>query len=119
MLRPDLFSGLASHACDALFEACYLPEFRESARVLREEYDGSYERFWEDARSRPFGTKKHDGVLLNSWCMAACYSAEPDGSVSLPFETDTGRLIDDVWQRWLEWDPVRMVPRHADELRES
>jgi hypothetical protein len=49
--------------------------------------------------------------------MAACYSAEPDGSVSLPFETDTGRLIDDVWQRWLEWDPVRMVPQHAEGLR--
>ncbi len=105
MLRPDLFSGLASHAGDALFEACYLPEFRECARVLRDEYGGSYERFWEDARSRPFGTKQHDGVLLNSWCMAACYSAEPDGSVLLPFETDTGRLIDAVWQRWLERDP--------------
>jgi hypothetical protein len=22
-----------------------------------------------------------------------------------------------VWQRWLDWDPVRMVPAHADALR--
>jgi S-formylglutathione hydrolase FrmB len=22
-----------------------------------------------------------------------------------------------VWERWLAWDPVRMVPRHADALR--
>jgi dienelactone hydrolase len=22
-----------------------------------------------------------------------------------------------VWQRWLAWDPVRMVPRHAEALR--
>ena len=22
-----------------------------------------------------------------------------------------------VWERWLEWDPVRMVPRYADALR--
>ncbi len=29
MLRPDLFGGLATHAGDALFEMCYLPEFRE------------------------------------------------------------------------------------------
>src|SRR5205823_15124714 len=28
MLRPDLFGGVATHAGDALFEACYLPEFR-------------------------------------------------------------------------------------------
>jgi S-formylglutathione hydrolase FrmB len=117
MLRPDLFSALASHAGDALFEACYLPEFRESARALRDEYGGSFERFWEDVRSRPFGTKQHDGVLLNSWCMAACYSADPDGTVVLPFDIETGKLINDVWERWLVWDPVRMVPRHADALR--
>ncbi len=117
MLRPDLFSALASHAGDALFEACYLPEFREVCRHLREDYEGSYERFWEDARSRPFGTKKSDGVLMNSWCMAACYSADDDGTVRLPFDTSTGKLIDEVWQRWLEKDPVRMVSTHADALR--
>ncbi|HJT55937.1 MAG TPA: enterochelin esterase, partial [Ktedonobacteraceae bacterium] len=22
-----------------------------------------------------------------------------------------------VWERWLAWDPVRMVPRHAEALR--
>jgi S-formylglutathione hydrolase FrmB len=117
MLRPDVFSALASHAGDALFEACYLPEFRETVRALRENYEGSFERFWEDFRARPAFSKKEDGVLLNSWCMAACYSAESDGTVSLPFEVETGRLIDDVWERWLSWDPVRMVPKHADALR--
>src|ERR671935_1207278 len=48
MLRPDLFSGLASHAGDALFEACYLPAFRSSVRTLRDKYEGSFDRFWED-----------------------------------------------------------------------
>jgi S-formylglutathione hydrolase FrmB len=28
MLRPDLFRGFATHAGDALFETCYLPDFR-------------------------------------------------------------------------------------------
>jgi hypothetical protein len=49
--------------------------------------------------------------------MSACYSADEDGTVRLPFEPETGRLIDEVWQRWLAWDPVRMVPRHADAMR--
>ena len=53
MLRPDVFGGLATHAGDALFEMCYLPEFRKSVRALRDDYDGSFERFWEDFRSRP------------------------------------------------------------------
>ena len=117
MMRSDVFGALASHAGDALFEACYLPEFRETVRTLRENYDGSYERFWEDFRSRPAFSKKEDGTLLNDWCMAACYSADEDGTVRLPFDTATGMLIEEVWQRWLELDPVRMVPRHADELR--
>jgi hypothetical protein len=37
--------------------------------------------------------------------------------VRLPFEVSTGRLIEDVWQRWLDWDPVRMAPKYGDELR--
>jgi S-formylglutathione hydrolase FrmB len=117
MLRPDVFGGLGTHSGDALFELCYLPEFRETVRALRDEYDGSYERFWEDFRSRPALTKKSDIVLVNTYAMAACYSANEDGSVDLPFDTTTGMLRDDGWQRWLAWDPVRMARRHADALR--
>jgi hypothetical protein len=117
MLRPELWGGLATHAGDALFETCYLPEFRESVRVLRDEYEGSFDNFWKDFRSRPAFSKESDGHLLNDWCMAACYSADPDGTVHLPFDTATGELIPDVWERWLELDPVRMVPNHADTLR--
>jgi hypothetical protein len=49
--------------------------------------------------------------------MAACYSTDADGTVRLPFEITTGRLIPDVWDRWLENDPVRMAPRRAEALR--
>ena len=117
MLRPDLFGGLVTHAGDALFEVCYAPDFREAARALRDGHDGSYEAFWTDFRSRPGRSKPSDGALLNVWCMAACYSADPDGTVRLPFEPLTGRLIPEVWERWLAWDPVRMAPVHADALR--
>jgi S-formylglutathione hydrolase FrmB len=117
MLRPDLFGGLATHAGDALFENAYLPEFRDSARALRDHYDGSFDKFWEDFRTRPALSKDSDHVLLNSWCMAACYSADDDGTIRLPFDTDTGELIPEVWERWLAWDPVRMVAGHADAMR--
>jgi Putative esterase len=117
MLRPDLWGGFATHAGDALFEVCYQPEFRDSARVLRDDYEGSYDKFWEDFRRRPALSKESDSHLLNDWCMAACYSADEDGTPMLPFDVATGELIPDVWERWLAWDPVRMVPRHADALR--
>jgi Putative esterase len=117
MLRPDLFGGLATHAGDALFETCYLLEFPHVVRALRDEYHGSYERFWDDFRSRPALSKDTDHVLLDAWCMAACYSTDPDGTVRLPFDPATGEQIPEVWARWLAWDPVRMVPKRADALR--
>ncbi|HEX2193347.1 MAG TPA: alpha/beta hydrolase-fold protein [Candidatus Limnocylindria bacterium] len=117
MLRPDLFAGLATHAGDALFEVCYWPDAREAARALRDEYDGSYDAFWADFRSRPGRPRKSDGVLLNMYCMAACYSAEADGSVRLPFDPATGEMVRDAWERWLEHDPVRMAAQRGDALR--
>jgi hypothetical protein len=84
---------------------------------LRDEYEGSYERFWKDFRSRPAMSKESDDHLLNDWCMAACYSADEDGTPRLPFDPATGELIPEVWERWLALDPARMVPSHAEALR--
>jgi Putative esterase len=112
MLRPDLFGGLATHAGDALFELCYQREFAQCARSLREEYEGSFERFWEEFRSRPALSRPSDKWLVNTYCMAACYSAG-----ELPFDLETGALRAEVFERWLAWDPVQMVPGHADALR--
>jgi pimeloyl-ACP methyl ester carboxylesterase len=117
MLRPDRFGALATHSGDALFEVCYLADFRDAARALRDHYDGSFERFWADFRSRTPFSRKTDYPLLNAWCMAACYSTDEDGTVRLPFVPETGELVPEVWERWLAWDPVRMVARHADALR--
>ena len=57
--------------------------------------------------SRSAATSTSDQHLV----MAACYSADEDGTVRLPFDTATGELVPEVWERWLAWDPVRMVPR--------
>src|SRR5437867_715274 len=83
-------------------ELCYLPDFRRSVRALRNDYDGSFEKFWADFRTRPPFSKDSDGTLLNDWCMAACYSADDDGTVQLPYDSATGELRPEVWQRWLE-----------------
>jgi S-formylglutathione hydrolase FrmB len=116
MLRPDLFGGLATHAGDALFEHGYWPDVREAVRALRDEYAGSYDAFWTDFRARPGRPKPSDGALLNVWTMAACYSADADGTVQLPFDAE-GRIRHAIWDRWLAWDPVRMAASHADALR--
>ncbi|GAA6524938.1 alpha/beta hydrolase-fold protein [Intrasporangium sp. DVR] len=116
MLRPDLFGALATHAGDALYEYCYIPDFAKAVRFLRE-YDGDITAWWDDFRGRTAFTKEADSSLLMLLGVAACFSAEPDGTPRLPFEARSGRLVPHVWQRWLDWDPVRMAERHADAVR--
>jgi hypothetical protein len=66
--------------------------------------------------SRPALSKESDESLVIDWCLAAAYSADTDGTVRLPYDTETGELVPEVWERWLAWDPVRMAPQHADAL---
>jgi hypothetical protein len=114
--RAVRFGALATHAGDSLYELSYLPEFGKAVRYLRD-YDGDIWRWWDDFRSRVSFTKAADHDLLMLLGVSACFSARPDGSVELPFDPATGVLRPDVWQRWLDWDPVRMVPKYAGELR--
>ena len=116
MLRPDLFGSLASHAGDSLYEYCYLNEFAKSIRALRA-YDHDIMQWWQDFRSRVSFTKDTDTVLLMLLGCTACFSANEDGTPELPFDPSTGVLRPEVWQRWLDWDPVRMIDRYADALR--
>jgi S-formylglutathione hydrolase FrmB len=117
MLRPDLFGGLASHAGDGLFELCFVPAIGPVVRALRDSYNGSFAAFWEDFRSRPGRSRPGDSELINLYCMAACFSADADGTIRLPFDLETGRLLPEVWDRWLALDPVRMAARHGEALR--
>ena len=119
MMRPDRFSALASHAGDALFELCHIPFFGATARTLRDHFDSSFDVFFEKlADIEHFDFDRHGGPLMEYGC-AAAYTPDPErpGKALLPFEVETGRLIDDVWDRFLEWDPIRMASGHADALR--
>jgi len=116
MLRPDLFGALATHAGDSLYELSCIPGFGQAARHLRD-YDGDIWKWWADFESRTSFTREADHELLILLGVSACFSAREDGTVELPFDPLTGQLRPEVWQRWLDWDPVRMVPRYADQLR--
>jgi hypothetical protein len=116
MLRPDLFSALATHAGDALFEHCYLSDVRMAARMLRDRFDGSIDRFLAAFREHPERMDEGEWTILDIYAMSACYAAEVDGTVNLPFDPSDGRLRPEAWDRFLAWDPVRMVAAFRAEL---
>ncbi|MDQ3986123.1 MAG: alpha/beta hydrolase-fold protein [Actinomycetota bacterium] len=120
MLRPDVFRGFATHAGDALFENCYLPEFRQAVRILRDKHEGSYEIFWKNLEEAEVFDWERFGPPFEVYGYALCYSPDEanPGKALLPFDLETGTLIEDVWFKWLERDPVRMASRRADALRQ-
>jgi hypothetical protein len=119
MMRADVFGALASHAGDALFECCYIPMFRDVARSLRDDFEGSYDVFFQRLGELDHFDYGRVGGPIEAYGYAAAYSPDPEraGRALLPFEVETGRLLDEVWSEWLKFDPVRMASGHAEELR--
>ena len=118
MMRPDVFSALASHAGDALFELSMLPGIAKTVRTLRDHFDSSYEIFFERfAEAQSFDYDRHGPIEMYGY--AAAYSPDPasPGKALVPVDPETARLIPDVWQQWLDHDPVVMAAGHAEALR--
>jgi hypothetical protein len=119
MMRPDVFGALASHAGDALFDVCYRGDFRTVARTIRDDFEGSYDVFFQRlAEAERFDWDRF-GKPLEMYGYAASYSPDPDapGKALLPYDLRTGAIVEEVWERWLALDPVRMAAGHADALR--
>jgi Putative esterase len=119
MMRADVFGALASHAGDALFECCYARDFPVVGRALRDDFEGSYDVYFQRLAEADRFDYSRLGKPIEVYGYAAAYSPDPEqpGKALLPFELETGRLVDEVWASWLELDPVRMAPSRGSELR--
>lgn len=111
--RPDLFPVIAAIAPDAAFENCYLPDFADLVTAL-DATKGSVTEFiaqFERKMRRRVG--KRDFAAMSIIAMAACYSPDPscELGIALPVTWPSGRLKKDVWERWLEFDPVRFLAK--------
>ncbi|NOT47667.1 MAG: esterase [Acidobacteria bacterium] len=109
--HADLFGLACSHAGDAYFEHCYPSDFAKAFRAIKGDPSAFMKKFWAAEKKG-----KDDFAALNTIGMSACYS--PDGtSFDLPFDLETGEMRPDVWARWLEHDPVRLVEKHVENLQ--
>ena len=112
MQRSDVFSAAGSHAGDGAFEISYLRELPHT--VLKLEKRGGLGAFLRWFEAQP--TKGQQAFeVMSHVCCAAAWSPSPTGpygfgeGFELPVNLLTAAIRDDVWARWLAWDPVRMV----------
>jgi enterochelin esterase-like enzyme len=119
MLHPDVWSAVACHSGDMLFELCYAGDFPAVCNIIRRA--GGLEAWYAAFQAR-IQTTAEDLTVLDIIAMAACYSPDPDLApfpFRLPFDLETCERLPQVWERWQANDPVHMAeePRIQEALR--
>ena len=117
MRHPGVFGAVVCHSGDIYFEHCYKRDFAPALRTIRK--GGGLAAWLSAFRAAP--RKRHADIeALNIVAMSAAYSpnvASPPAYCDLPFDLETGQINEDVWRRWLEYDPLHVVERHAESLK--
>jgi enterochelin esterase family protein len=120
MRHPELFGAVASHSGDIYFEFGYLPDMAKLHANLQR--FGGLEGYIEQIPT--IKPKSHDAFfsVLGMLCYGAAFAPNPEAhrGFDMPIDMETGALREDVWRRWLEWDPVRMIdqPEYIDAWRQ-
>ncbi len=112
MRHADIFGLACSTSGDAYFEYAYLPDFPKAFRAIKGNPKKLVEKFWNEEAKKG----KDDFSGLNIIGMSACYS--PNGAeIDLPFDVETGAIRQDIWAKWLEHDPVRLIEQSVENLK--
>jgi hypothetical protein len=143
MKYPQFWGAVADHSGDSYFDFVYWHDWpntlNELARhrtpkrvpgrfnVLAESRrrglaegldDGRVRRFLDSVwkKERLSGGESH---CIMNLCMAATYDPDPraPNGFRLPFNLESGELIERRWAKWLANDPVNMVAKHRAALK--
>jgi S-formylglutathione hydrolase FrmB len=145
MKYAKYWGAIADHSGDAYFEFVYwhdwpntlnelakhrLPKRRPGRYdALRESIGKGLEQGLDDGRIRRFlaqawkkeklsGKEVH---CIMNLCMAATYDPDPKAPLGfrVPFNLESGELIERRWEKWREHDPVNLVAKYRDSLKSS
>ncbi len=118
VLYPDLFSAFYCSSGDMYFEYGYKPDIPKCYNAIFRA--GGLEKFFTKFYEAP---KKSGDMItaINIIAMSAAYSPDIQNPVGfdLPFDLITGELRNDIWQKWLRFDPVENLndPKFAENLK--
>jgi enterochelin esterase family protein len=118
MHHPDVFGAVACHSGDMYFEYAYKPDFVKFLNAAAQHDLTSYEALWDflsKFRPKMYPKPANFFDLIHISAMSACYSPNPNSPTGfdLPFYFHTGELREEVWQRWLEHDPITLLQNDA------
>ena len=104
--NPDVFGAVAIRSADMYFEVTHIPWLMELVNA-----------------SHPKGFR---GPIPGNWLTWFCYAAAAAYTPNprkkpiygdLPIRFPTGEIIDDIWQKWLWFDPLIAYKRYLDAFR--
>jgi hypothetical protein len=137
------WGAVANHSGDAYFDFVYWCDWPNTLNELArhrvpKRKPGAYDALRESTRNR-LADGLDDGrirrFLAHVWkkeklstpeshcimnlCMAATYDPDPraPNGFRVPFNLESGELIETRWRNWLKHDPVNLVARHRDSLK--
>lgn len=117
MEYPGLFAAFASHSGDSYFRYCQTRAFPDVQRTLEKHgFDiGAFVNVFEKKHKR----SQNEFATMEILGYAAAYSPRSLSAfdLDLPFDRHSGELRDDVFEKWLAFDPVERVPHRDEELR--
>ncbi|MFJ6466031.1 alpha/beta hydrolase [Streptomyces sp. NPDC091387] len=110
----DLFGSVIACSPDAGFEHSHLPLLPRTLDTVRAA--GGMDALLARRATGPIDVPFM--VAMSIITLGMCYAEDPRTSPSdaLPCDPETGAFRDEVWQRWLTHDPVRMLDEHAEAL---
>jgi S-formylglutathione hydrolase FrmB len=114
--HPGIFAAFASHSGDSYFRYAHFPAFATVQRML-ESYDFDVRAFVEafEAKQKRTAAEYTTMEMLAYTAAYSPHSATPF-DLDLPFDRASGELRDDVFERWLGYDPAEQVPARGPQL---
>jgi esterase/lipase superfamily enzyme len=111
---PDIFKGFIDISGDSYFPYSYMQDFPTAYKIIKGK---SLEDFIDTYR-KEYTHSQEELTAYNVVAMAASYS--PDGTnINLPFSIDTGEILNEIWGKWLEFDPVNRLKKEINKLRDK
>lgn len=105
--NPDVFGAVVIRSADIYFEITHVPWL---VGLVNASHPDGFN-----------GPIRSNGTSWFCYGLAAAYSPNARKSPwfgDLPISFPTGRLIDDVWQKWLQFDPIIAQERYRGAFRQ-